>query len=70
MTGRHARRENAVTTVTDVASRHSARPTASLLERVAALLVRIRSTAGEGLEATIARAVDEAFASIAREFRR
>jgi hypothetical protein len=46
-----------------------ARPSA-LARRLAALLVRIRSTAGEGLEATIARSVDEAFAGIAREFRR
>jgi len=59
-----------VTTVTDVASAARPHPRASLLERVAALVVQIRSTAGEGLEATVARAVDEAFASIAREYRR
>lgn len=60
-----------MTTVTDVASAATRfRPNASLLERMVALVVRIRSTAGEGLEATIARAVDEAFAAIAREFRR
>lgn len=62
-----------MTTVTDAAPSTSdtrARPTPSWLERVAALSVQIRSTAGESLEATIARSVDEAFASIAREFRR
>jgi hypothetical protein len=59
-----------VTTVTDVASAAHSHPRASLLERVAALVIRIRSTAGEGLEVTVARAVDEAFASIAREYRR
>jgi len=32
--------------------------------------VRIRSAAGEDLQTTIARAIDEAFAGIAREFRR
>ena len=42
----------------------------TLARRLAALLVRIRSAAGEDLEATIARAVDDAFASIAREYRR
>ncbi|HUM11783.1 MAG TPA: hypothetical protein VLT82_12605 [Myxococcaceae bacterium] len=50
---------------------HRAEPRPSALaRRLAALLVQIRSAAGEGLEATIARAVDEAFAGIAREFRR
>ena len=62
-----------MTTVTDAAravSKIHPRQGDSFLARLAAMLVRIRSTAGEGLEATIARAVDEAFASIAREYRR
>jgi hypothetical protein len=37
--------------------------------RLASLLVRIRSAAGEDLQATVARAVDEAFAGIHREMR-
>lgn len=61
-----------MTTVTDAAPSESdtraLQP--SWLERLATLVVRMRSTAGESLEATIARSVDEAFASIAREFRR
>jgi len=40
-----------------------------LAGRLAALLVRIRNTAGEDLQATVARAIDEAFAGIAREYR-
>ena len=40
------------------------------VRRLVRLVVQIRSDAGEGLEATIARAVDEAFASIARDYRR
>ena len=63
-----------MTTVTDAAppSRGTIRTRlgASLLERLVTWVVRIRSTAGEGLEATVARAVDQAFASIAREYRR
>ena len=47
-----------------------ARRRASLLERLVNLVVGIRATAGEGLDVGIARAVDEAFASIAREYRR
>ncbi len=43
--------------------------TGSLARRLATLLLRIRGTAGEGLEVTIARAVDEAFAAIHREMR-
>jgi|GEM_PF-3420311 len=43
---------------------------ATRLERLGALLVWIRSTAGEGFEVTVARSVDEAFASFARDFRR
>ncbi|HTS81732.1 MAG TPA: hypothetical protein VMH40_14120 [Myxococcaceae bacterium] len=42
---------------------------ASWARRLAALLVRIRSKALEGPEVNIARAVDEAFASFARESR-
>ena len=40
-----------------------------LARRLAALLVAIRASAGEGLEATIARNIDEAFASLHREMR-
>ena len=47
-----------------------ARRTASLLERLVSLVVGTRAPAGEGLDVGIARAVDEAFASIAREYRR
>ncbi len=47
-----------------------ARRRASLLERLANLVLGIRATAGEGLDVDSARAVDEAFASIAREYRR
>jgi hypothetical protein len=43
---------------------------AVLARRLAALLVQVRSTAGEDLQATMARAIDQAFAGIAREFRR
>ncbi len=62
-----------MTTVTDAASpvrNTPARRKASVLERLASLVVRIRTSAGEGFEVGIARAVDEAFASIAREYRR
>jgi hypothetical protein len=62
-----------VTTVTNAASavsRIHPRKGTSFFARLGAMLVQIRSTAGEGLEATIARAIDEAFASIAREYRR
>ncbi len=41
-----------------------------LARRLAALLVRVRSSAGEDLQATMARAIDQAFAGIAREYRR
>ena len=47
-----------------------ARRRASLLERLVNLVVGIRATAGGGLDVGIARAVDEAFASFAREYRR
>ncbi len=58
----------AVTPESVAEHRPEPRPSA-LGRRLAALLVWIRSTTGEGLEATIARSVDEAFAEIAREFR-
>ena len=41
----------------------------TLARRLAALFVAIRSSAGEGLEASIARSLDEAFASLHREMR-
>ena len=61
-----------MTTVTDAApamnaAEHRTRP--SMLERALDLLVRVRSTAGEGLEATMARAIDQAFAAIHRDMR-
>ncbi|HVP59008.1 MAG TPA: hypothetical protein VMT11_00445 [Myxococcaceae bacterium] len=58
----------AVTPDSVALDRAAPRPGA-LARRLTALLVRISSAAGEDLEATIARAVDEAFAAIAREFR-
>jgi hypothetical protein len=47
-----------------------ARRRASLLERLVNLMVEIRATTAAGVDVDIARAVDEAFASIAREYRR
>jgi hypothetical protein len=41
----------------------------TLTRRLAALLVQIRELAGEGLETTVARAIDEAFAGLHRELR-
>ena len=41
----------------------------ALARRLAALLVRIRTTAGEDFQSTIARAIDDAFAGIHREMR-
>jgi hypothetical protein len=40
-----------------------------MLERALNFFVRVRSTAGEGLEATMARAIDQAFAAIHRDLR-
>jgi hypothetical protein len=58
----------AVTTEAVSEHRAEARP-GTLARRLAALLVAIRASAGEGLEATIARNLDEAFASLHREMR-
>ena len=41
----------------------------TLARRLAALLVRLRTTAGEDFQSTIARAIDDAFAGIHREMR-
>ena len=41
----------------------------TLARRLTALLVRIRTTAGEDFQSTIARAIDDAFAGIHREMR-
>lgn len=41
-----------------------------LLERLVNLVVGIGATGGEGFDVRIAQAVEEAFASIAREYRR
>ena len=55
----------------ETVSKQSLEPRLGVLaHRLAALLVRIRSTAGEDFQATMARAIDEAFAGIAREYRR
>ena len=59
-----------MTTVTHAASSTTPRRGNSFLALLADLIAYVRSTAGEGLEVTIARAVDEAFASLAREYRR
>lgn len=54
----------------ETVSKQSLEPRLGVLaHRLAALLVRIRSTAGEDFQATMARAIDEAFAGIARESR-
>jgi hypothetical protein len=55
---------------TEAVSEQRAEPrSGTLARRLAALLVAIRASAGEGLEATIARSLDEAFASLHREMR-
>ena len=54
---------------TVTASTHRGPRRASLLERLVTWVVDIRSLGGEGLEATVARAVDEAFAAIHRDMR-
>ena len=41
----------------------------TVAHRLASLLVRIRTAAGEDLQATVARAIDDAFAGIHREMR-
>ena len=53
----------------ETVSEHSVEPRLGILARLAALLVRIRSAAGEDLEATIARSIDDAFAGLHREMR-
>ena len=58
----------AVTTEAVSEQRAEPRP-GTLARRLADLLVWIRTSAGEGLEATIARNIDEAFASLHREMR-
>jgi len=54
---------------TESVSEHRIERSGTLAHRLAALLVAIRASAGEGLEATIARSIDEAFASLHREMR-
>jgi len=41
----------------------------TLAHRLVALLVRLRTTAGEDFQSTMARAIDDAFAGIHREMR-
>ena len=57
----------AVTSAT--VSEQTTEPRPGTFARLASLLVRIRSAAGEDLQATVARAIDEAFAGIHREMR-
>ncbi|MGZ6162951.1 MAG: hypothetical protein ACXWLS_06455 [Myxococcaceae bacterium] len=62
-----------MTTISDAArtlSRTRDRHKKSFLQRVLDLVLEIRSTAGEGMEVTVARSVDEAFAAFARDVRR
>ena len=42
----------------------------TLAHRLVALLVRLRTTAGEDFQSTMAHALDEAFQALAREYRR
>ena len=57
----------AVTSAT--VSEQTTEPRPGTFARLASLLVRIRNAAGEDLQATVARAIDEAFAGIHREMR-
>ena len=57
----------AVTSAT--VSEQTTEPRPGTFAHLASLLVRIRSAAGEDLQATVARAIDEAFAGIHREMR-
>ncbi len=62
-----------MTTISDAArilSRTRDRHKKSFIQRVLDLVLEIRSTAGEGMEVTVARSVDEAFAAFARDVRR
>jgi hypothetical protein len=63
--------EQHMTAVTpDTVSEQTATPRlGTLAARLASLLVRIRTAAGEDLQATVARAIDQAFAGIHREMR-
>ena len=53
----------------ETVSEQSTEPRPGTFARLASLLVRIRSAAGEDLQATVARAIDDAFAGIHREMR-
>ena len=53
----------------EIMSEHTAKPRPGTLARLASLLVQIRTAAGEDLQATVARAIDDAFAGIHREMR-
>jgi hypothetical protein len=62
--------EQHMTAVTpETVSEQASEPRPGTIARLAALLVRLRTTAGEDFESTIARAIDEAFAGIHREMR-
>ena len=54
----------------ETVSEQTAEPRSGTVARcLTSLLVRIRTAAGEDLQATIARAIDEAFAGLHREMR-
>ena len=53
----------------EIVSEQTAEPHPGTLARLASMLVRIRAAAGEDLQTTVARAIDEAFAGIHREMR-
>ena len=62
-----------MTTVSDAARILSStrdRHKQSILRRAIDWILQVRSTAGEGMEVTVARSVDEAFAAFARDVRR
>ena len=63
-------KEQHMTAVTpEIVSEQTAEPRPGTLARLASLLVQIRTAAGEDLQATVARAIDNAFAGIHREMR-
>jgi hypothetical protein len=63
--------EQHMTAVTpETVSEQAAEPrSGTLARRLTSLLVRIRTAAGEDLQATIARAIEEAFVGLHREMR-
>jgi len=54
----------------EAVSEQAAEPRSGILaRRLTSLLVRIRTAAGEDLQTTVARAIDEAFVGLHREMR-